>query len=230
MLEWIAFDADDTLWHNESLYNMTEARFAQLLSPYIDPANVSERLYQTEQRNLHFYGYGVKSFTLSMIETAIELSGGQIRGSEIQQIIDFARWMLKEPVQLLPGVAETVSRLAHSYRMMVITKGDLFDQETKVARSGLADYFERVEVVSEKDAATYRELLRRHSIAPDTFLMVGNSVRSDVLPVVELGGQAVHIPYHITWQHEVVVEPAGQPQDYFVLDHIDQLPDLLARI
>lgn len=230
MLQWIAFDADDTLWHNESLYNMTESRFAQLLSPYTDPADVSQRLYQTEQRNLHFYGYGVKSFTLSMIETAIELSNGKIHGSEIRQIIDFARWMLKEPVQLLPGVAETVSRVAQVYRLMVITKGDLFDQETKVARSGLADHFELVEVVSEKDAATYRDLLRRHGIAPETFLMVGNSLRSDVLPVVEIGGQAVHIPYHITWQHETVDQHPAEAQNYHTLDDISQLPALLARL
>lgn len=230
MIEVIAFDADDTLWHNESLYSLTQEQFAALLTPYCDPGTVEQRLYQTEMRNLQYYGYGIKSFTLSMIETAIDLSAGQIRGSEIQQIIDFARRMLREPIQLLPGVAETVAALAETYRLMVITKGDLFDQESKVARSGLGDRFFAVEVVSVKNAEVYRALLDKHEIAPEHFLMVGNSLPSDVLPVAEIGGQAVHVPYHITWQHEAGAVDAVTRQNYIELEDIRQLPALLRRL
>ena len=230
MINVIAFDADDTLWHNESLYNMTQARFAELLAAYHPPEEVEQRLYETEMRNLDFYGYGVKSFTLSMIETAVELSEGRVTGKEIQEIISFARWMLNEPVELLDGVEQTVVDMSQKYTLMVITKGDLFDQESKVARSGLADYFTYVEVVSEKTSEVYRTLLERHNIAPEQFLMAGNSVRSDVLPIVEIGGQAVHIPYHITWQHETVTDdPIGQ-KDYFELEHIGQLPNLVEQL
>jgi len=230
MINVIAFDADDTLWHNESLYNMTQSRFAELLAPYHPPEEVEQRLYETEMRNLNFYGYGVKSFTLSMIETAIELSEGRVCGKEIQEIINFARWMLNEPVQLLDGVEQTVVDMSRKYSLMVITKGDLFDQESKVARSGLADYFTHVEIVSEKTPEAYRMLLDKHAIAPEQFLMAGNSLPSDVLPIVEIGGQAVHIPYHITWQHETVVHNLTEPQDYFTLEHINQLPALIEQI
>lgn len=230
MINLIAFDADDTLWHNESLYNMTQSRFAQLLSPYCSAEIVEQSLYETEMRNLNFYGYGIKSFTLSMIETAIELSEGQVCGQEIQEIINFARWMLTEPIELLDGVKETVLELSKEYRLMIITKGDLFDQESKVARSGLADYFGQVEIVSQKTPEVYQSLLEKHNIAPKQFLMVGNSLPSDVLPVVEIGGQAVHIPYHITWQHETVTDQSAQQGDYFELNQIAALPAVVARI
>ena len=230
MINVVAFDADDTLWHNESLYNMTQSRFAELLAPYHPPEEVEQRLYETEVRNLNFYGYGVKSFTLSMIETAVELSEGRVCGKEIQEIINFARWMLKEPIELLDGVEQTVVGMSKDYKLMVITKGDLFDQESKVARSGLADYFTHVEIVSEKTPEVYRTLLEEHEIVPEQFLMVGNSVRSDVLPIVEIGGQAVHIPYHITWQHETVAGDAGKEQPYFTLEHISQLPNLVEQL
>ena len=230
MITVIAFDADDTLWHNESLYNMTQSRFAELLAPYHPPQEVEQRLYETEVRNLNFYGYGVKSFTLSMIETAIELSEGRVCGKEIQEIINFARWMLNEPIELLDGVEQTVVDMSKKYTLMVITKGDLFDQESKVARSGLADYFTHVEIVSEKTPEVYRMLLEKHNIAPEQFLMAGNSVPSDVLPIVDIGGQAVHIPYHITWQHEIVANNPTKPQDYFTLERISQLPGLIAEI
>ena len=230
MIDVIAFDADDTLWHNESLFSMTQEKFAALLAPHCEPETVEQRLYQTELRNLQYYGYGIKSFTLSMIETAIDLSGGEIRGGEIQEIINFARWMLKEPIQLLDGVAETINQLADKFRLMVITKGDLFDQETKIARSGLGNYFFAVEVVSEKNAEVYRTLLAKHGIEPSRFLMVGNSLPSDVLPVVEIGGQAVHIPYHVTWQHETVVPHQLERDGYIELDHSGQLVQLLKNL
>ena len=151
-------------------------------------------------------------------------------GKEIQEIINFARWMLNEPIELLDGVEQTVVDMSEKYTLMVITKGDLFDQESKVARSGLADYFTHVEIVSEKTPDVYRALLETHDIAPEQFLMAGNSVRSDVLPIVEIGGQAVHIPYHITWQHETVADNSSGQQNYFILEYINQLPGLIEQI
>ena len=231
MLNIIAFDADDTLWHNESLYQHTQARLQGLLTGYVTEETVSERLYQIESRNLEYYGYGIKSFTLSMIETAIEVTEGKITGGDIQKILDFAKEMLATPIQLLDHVEEIVSALASTYRLMIITKGDLFDQETKIARSGLADFFTHIEIVSEKTADTYQALLDKHNIDPKHFLMVGNSVKSDILPVVAIGGQAVHIPYHTTWQHEVVDSAHLVAQNgYYELEDLEQLPRLLEQI
>jgi putative hydrolase of the HAD superfamily len=228
MITTVAFDADDTLWHNESLYALTQEKFAQLLAPYHDAAWVEQKLYETEMRNLRLYGYGLKAFTLSMIETAIELTEGRIQGHEIQQIIDATKAIRLTKIALLDGVAETVTALAGRYRLMLITKGDLLDQEAKIAGSGLADYFDDVEIVSEKTAVTYQSIFAKYQIRPETFLMVGNSVKSDVLPVVELGGVGVHVPYHITWEHEMV--KGEETAVYHTLPHISQLPDLLARL
>ena len=228
-IQVIGFDADDTLWHNEPLYTMTEAKFMSLLSPRRPRAEIEAQLYQTEIRNLDHFGYGIKGFTLSMIETAIELSGGDVTGREIQQIIDYAREMLRAPVELLPGVAATVEALARTHTLMLITKGDLFDQESKVARSGLAEHFAHVEVVSEKDKPTYATVLRRRGIDPAAFLMVGNSLRSDILPVVELGGSAVHIPYVTTWVHETQHAPLD-PARYHTLEHVGLLPALVESL
>lgn len=180
MIHTIAFDGDDTLWHNESLYALTQAQFTQLLAPYHDAAWVEQKLYETEMRNLRLYGYGLKAFTLSMIETAIELTEGRIQGHEIQQIIDATKAMRQNKIALLDGVVETVAQLNGRYRLMLITKGDLLDQEAKIAGSGLADYFDVVEIVSEKTAVTYQAIFAKYQIQPDTFLMVGNSVKSDV--------------------------------------------------
>jgi len=226
--ELIAFDADDTLWHNESLYNMTQDRFKELLAPYLNGEIVDRELYETEMRNLARYGYGIKAFTLSMIETAIELTGGRVGAAEIRQIIDFAHEMLAAPVRLIEGVEDVLAALGAEYRLMIITKGDLFDQETKVARSGLAGYFDLVEIVSHKQPETYAELLARHGVAADRFLMVGNSLPSDILPVLEIGGHGVHIPYHITWAHEIVDEAEVPDQRYATLDDVRELPALLA--
>jgi putative hydrolase of the HAD superfamily len=228
MFDVIAFDADDTLWHNETLYTVTQDRFRQLLSRYRATDGIDQVLYETEKRNLQHYGYGIKSFTLSMIETAIELTDGQVRGREIREIIGFAREMLKAPVQLLEGVEGAVRTLSDSHQLMIITKGDLFDQESKIARSGLADCFSHVEIVSHKTEETYKALLAKHNIHPGRFLMVGNSLRSDILPVLAVGGRAVYIPYHITWAHEVVANPDEVPQGgYFELEHIGLLPSLV---
>lgn len=224
----IAFDGDDTLWHNESLFSMTQERFRAVLTAHAGgtaPADLDRRLLEAETRNLRYFGYGIKGFVLSMIETAVEVTEGGIPARDIRDLIDFGKAMLEHPVELLDGVAEVVGRLAAERPLLLITKGDLFDQESKVARSGLADHFRAVEVVSEKDPATYARVLARHGIAPARFLMVGNSVRSDILPVLALGAQAVHIPYHLTWAHEEAAAPA---EGYRRLDSLHGLPALLA--
>lgn len=226
----IGFDADDTLWHNESLFALTQEKFRALLAPYSDTTRIDEQLYATEARNLEHFGYGIKGFTLSMIETAVELTDGRIGGREVGQIIDWGREMLASPVELLPGVEEVVAKLGEQFPLLLITKGDLFDQESKLARSGLGDYFEHVEIVREKDAEIYASILNKHGIAPASFLMVGNSVRSDILPVLTIGGMAAHIPYAITWQHEVAAAPDQNHNGYYHLESLAQLPPLVAQL
>ncbi len=197
----VAFDADDTLWHNEDLFQDVHREYEELLSPWAAPAVVDDSLHEVQMANLPRFGYGVKSFTLSMIEAAVRISGGEIDGDRITEIIGYGKRLLDRPVELIDGVEEVLDALGH-HRLMVITKGDVHDQLAKVAGSGLAERFWRVEVVADKDAAVYGELLERHGIDPSRFVMVGNSLRSDVLPVLELGGTAVHVPYHVTWRHE----------------------------
>ena len=228
--ETIAFDADDTLWHNERLYADAQARFKQLLAQYHQPEWIEQRLYQTEMRNLQHFGYGIKAFALSMIETAIELTEGRASGADIQIIIDSAKEMLAAEVELLDHVAETVARLAATHTLMVITKGDLRDQESKVTRSGLAAHFRHVEVVSDKSRASYELLLRRHGIAPERFLMVGNSLRSDILPVLALGASAVYVPHKLTWAHEAAEPPPAEHPGYYQIEHLGLLPGLLERL
>ena len=230
MIEVIAFDADDTLWHNETLFVEAQEKFRQLLLDYHPAEWIDRRLYETEIKNLKHFGYGVKGFALSMIETAIELSEGRIAGHQLQEIVDHARQMLEAPVEVLDGVRETVETLAKAHTLMVVTKGDLFDQETKLARSGLGDYFDHVEVVSEKNVETYHKLLTQYGFSPQRFLMVGNSLKSDVLPVLACGAHAVHIPYATTWAHEHVNERDLWAQGYHELERIDALPALLGQL
>jgi putative hydrolase of the HAD superfamily len=228
-IDVIAFDADDTLWHNETLYLVAQQRFQDLLDSY-DPDNgLLDELYETEMGNLQYYGYGIKSFTLSMIETAIRISGGEIEAREIQGIIDIAKEMRQAPVRLLDHVEEVIQALSESYRLMLITKGDLLDQEHKIAHSGLASYFDHVEVVTDKTADIYRALLAKHRITPERFTMVGNSLRSDILPVVSLGARAVHIPYHLTWAHETVPVRPDEASGYVELEHIGLLPEFVGQ-
>lgn len=222
----VAFDADDTLWHNETLFHDAQQQLTTILSRYHDAKWILKHLYDTETRNIEHFGYGVKGFTLSMIETAIELSEGRISGTEIQQIIDLGTDMLRAPVEVLPHVRETIKQLQGHYRLMVITKGDLFDQESKVARSGLGELFEHVDVVSEKNPDVYRAILKRRGIASSSFVMIGNSLRSDILPIVEIGGTAIHIPYHITWEREQV-EATPNSHGYFQLSSIKDVPQWL---
>ena len=225
--EVVALDADDTLWHNETLFTVTQTHFRELLARHQDAEVIDRRLYETETRNLRHFGYGIKGFTLSMIETAIELTEGRISGAEIQGIIDLARGMLEAEVRLLDGVAEAVAALAQRFPLMIITKGDLYDQETKIARSGLGPYFRHVEIVSDKTEASYDDVLKRYQVAPERFLMVGNSLRSDILPVVRLGGQAVHIPYALTWAHEMVTETQAGENSFLTVEHIGLLAPLV---
>jgi len=223
----IGFDADDTLWHNETIFETVHERFRALLARFHDTDTVDRTLFATEMRNLELYGYGVKSFTLSSIETAIALSGGHISASEIQQVLDLGRQMLEHPVELLDGVEETVAQLAPRHRVLLITKGDLRDQERKLTKSGLAAHFSAVEIVSEKNEATYAAILRRHGIEPRQFLMVGNSLKSDIQPVLALGGLGAYIPYHLTWAAEHLDEVPDAPGRLFTLGSMRELPALV---
>lgn len=201
-IEMVGLDADDTLWHSEGHYQATQERYAGLLEPWMGPEDVPAALLETERRNLAHFGYGAKGFTLSMIETAIEISGGEVDGHRIHTIIEFGRELLSHPVELLDGVPEALALLGGQFRLALVTKGDLFHQESKIAASGLADLFERVEIVSEKDPPTYARLLEAAGVGAGAFCMVGNSVRSDIAPVLELGGAGVHVPYAVTWAME----------------------------
>ena len=227
-IECIAFDADDTLWHNETLFTETQKKFKSLLLEYHSEEWVDQKLYETEMRNLQHFGYGVKGFTLSMIETAVELSEGRIGGSEISQIISFAKEMLSSPVELLDGIADTIGKLSETHRLMIITKGDLFDQESKIARSGIGELFEHVEVVPRKTTDIYEKILSRQNLLPEKFMMVGNSLKSDVFPVSEIGGNAVHVPYETTWAHEDAGEDEIKKHKFIRLEHIRKLLDLFS--
>ena len=229
MIKTIAFDADDTLWHNETVFVATHKRLCELLSRYHDSEKVDDLLNNTERRNLERYGYGIKSFTLSAIETAIELSNSRVSADEIRQIIALSHDMLDHPVEILDGVPETVSALAGDYHMIVITKGDLRDQSRKYSLSQLDPHFTELEVVTEKDPATYERILKRHRIDPDEFLMVGNSIKSDILPVLEIGAHAAYVPYPHTWVLDVADREPEGPR-FHELEGIADLPNLLTRI
>ncbi len=230
MFDIIAFDADDTLWHNERDYRRAAARLQELLAPYHDAETVEKTLYETELRNMAGYGYGLKAFTLSMIETAVSLSNGQLSNQAIRALLDGAKEMIAADVELLPGVKETLDALAGHYPLMVITKGDLLDQERKLARSGLTDRFTHFEVVSRKTPDAYAAVLRKYAIPAGRFVMVGNSLRSDVLPVVEIGGTAVHIPHTQTWEYEANVDATPHSNGYHTLPHIQELPNFLKQL
>jgi putative hydrolase of the HAD superfamily len=228
--EMIAFDADDTLWHNEYLYREVKRQFASLLAPYMPVEETERRLEQVDVRNLDTYGYGIKSFILSLVEAGIEFSNQRIRAAEIQQIIDFSRQMLDSEIRLIERVEDTLLKLSTSHDLMLITKGDLFEQQRKISRSGLAGYFRVSEVVNEKKSENYRNLLEKYALDPQGFLMVGNSLRSDILPVLAIGGRAVYIPYDMTWDHENAVEQPQDSERYFELERIDQVPELVAKL
>jgi putative hydrolase of the HAD superfamily len=230
MLSMIAFDADDTLWHNEPYYIQAGERFAQLLSGYRNREQAEQALAETEMRNVRLYGYGIKSYTLSMVEAAIAVTGGEITGSEIQAILEIGQEMLAAEVLLFEGVSEVLAELASAYALMLITKGDLLEQGNKLDRSGLAGYFRHVEIIQEKSAASYQRLLERYAIQPAGFLMVGNSLKSDILPVIEIGGRAVYIPYEHTWTQEQAEEGELQVDTYEKIEHLRQLPGLITHL
>ena len=225
----VGLDADDTLWHNETIFRLTHARFVDLLADHGDEALIEARLAETEQRNLRLYGYGVKGFTLSMIETAMELTGGEAPSRVIREILAVGREMLTEPVEPLPGVDDTLAALSQRYRLLLITKGDLLHQEQKLAASGLGDLFAAVEIVSEKDASTYARVFSRHGTGAEEAVMCGNSMRSDILPAIEAGAYGAHVPYPLTWAHEMADAPEGHPR-FVELASIRDLPDWIANL
>ena len=204
----VGFDADDTLWRSQDYFDEAQARFEEIVAGYVDLGDLGGRLYAVEKRNLALFGYGVKGMTLSMVEAAIDLTGGRIEARDIRTIMDMGKDLLVHPVELLPGIADAVEQVAKKHRVVLITKGDLFHQERKVALCGLTA-FQRIEIVSEKDAGTYRRLLKEFEVQPQEFAMVGNSLKSDIAPVVELGGWGVYMPYHATWEHELLPEYDG---------------------
>ena len=231
--ELIAFDGDDTLWHNERSYRMGRDRFRQTLATAgvaLSEEEIDGHVNRTELRNISHYGYGVSSFVLSLIETAIALTGGRVTGGELQGLIDLAKQMLTEEVELLEGAREAATELAASHSLMLITKGDLLHQTSKVDWSGLRDRFRFVEVVSTKTPAAYASILARYVVDPGRFLMIGNSVRSDVLPVIELGGWAVHVPAELSWSHEDAEVPDAARARYLELPTLAGLAELVRQL
>lgn len=228
-LTTIGFDADDTLWQNEQFFQMTQQRFAGLLADYAAPEHLSERLIAAERRNLGHYGFGIKGFMLSMIETAIEVTGERVPAHVLRQIIESGQEMLSHPIELLPGVRETLEALAGQYRLLVITKGDLLDQERKIAQSGLGELFDAVEIVSDKTPATYSSAFVRHGTGPEEAMMVGNSLKSDVIPAIEAGAWGVHVPHDLTWAYEHAEPPVSRPRFREIPD-LGALSALLAAI
>jgi putative hydrolase of the HAD superfamily len=225
----VGLDADDTLWHNESIFRLTQERFRALMADVAAPDVLDARLAAVERRNLALYGYGVKGFTLSLIETAMELSGGEPSGRIIADILAAGREMLAHPVETLPGVDQALAELSDAYRLVLITKGDLMHQEQKLAASGLGDLFAAVEIVSEKDARTYETVFARHGTGAAEAAMCGNSLRSDILPALQAGAWAAHVPYPLTWAHEMADAPAGHPR-FAELASIGDLPGWLREM
>lgn len=227
-LTTIGFDADDTLWHNETLFHLTQTRFAALLADHSDPAPLAARLEAAERRNLGRYGFGVKGFMLSMIETAIEVTDGRVDAAVIAEIMEAGRQMLAHPVELLPHVRSVVETLAADYTLVLITKGDLLDQERKIAESGLGDLFQAVEIVSHKTPRTYTRIFQSHG-SPQNAVMVGNSLMSDVLPALEAGAWGVHVPHGLTWALEHA-EPPTDASRFRTISDIGALPQLLMNL
>jgi putative hydrolase of the HAD superfamily len=223
----IAFDADDTLWTNETYFREAEEAFAGLLSQYETKSEIDKALYKTEIKNLAIYGYGIKGFVLSMIECALALSNQKLPQETIQKILDIGKEMLEKPIELLDGVEEVLQRLQGKYRLIVATKGDLLDQERKLEKSNLLKYFHHVEVMSDKKEKDYLKLVKHLDIMPAEFLMIGNSLKSDVLPLLNINASAVHVPFYTTWVHEEIPLEAQQKTDYITLVNIKELITLI---
>ena len=223
----IGFDADDTLWVNETYFRDAETAFAKLLYRFETENKIDQELYKMEIKNLPVYGYGVKGFVLSMVEMALELSNNTVSNKSIAEILEIGKDMINKPVELLDGVEEVLKVLSRKYRLIVATKGDLLDQERKLEKSGLLDYFHHIEVLSDKKEENYSRLLKHLDIKPQHFLMIGNSLKSDILPLVAIGAKAIHIPFHTTWAHEKVAVNPNKPKDYRTLKNISEVISIL---
>jgi putative hydrolase of the HAD superfamily len=222
----VGFDADDTLWINEPFYRDTEKQFCDILAPYSPENETNKELFKTEMKNLSLYGYGAKAFILSMIETALQISENKITAYEINQIIEIGKAQLNLPVILLDGVETVLQKLQPNYKLILATKGDLLDQERKLHKSGLAKYFHHIEIMSDKHENNYRKLISRLDIEPQDFVMIGNSVKSDILPVINIGAKAIYVPYHTTWQHE---KDHDEPDDskFLTVENLTGVLDIL---
>lgn len=228
-LTTIGFDADDTLWQNEQFFRLTQDRFAELLVDYVEKDHLKDRLLEAERRNLGHYGFGIKGFVLSMIETAIDVSDGRVPARVIRELIDAGQDMLSHPIHLLPHAQETIACLAGEFRLLLITKGDLLDQERKLAQSGLGNYFDGVEIVSNKTPDIYAQIFTRHGNGAARAMMVGNSMRSDVIPAIEAGSWGVYVPHDLTWELEQASAPETHPK-YRALAHLGDLRGLLKSL
>lgn len=223
----IAFDADDTLWENETLFQRTKDSLSEILAKFAEPEQVHAVADNQQMRNLPVFGYGSKAFTISMIETAMQLSEGSVGSEDIQKIIVLGKQMQTQPVELLDGIEGVLQQLQSNFKLMMITKGDLVEQEHKITNSGLSDYFENIEILSEKNEEAYSAVLKSYGIDTQEFMMVGNSVRSDILPVVNIGAQAVHIPFRVTWAHEVVDSSEVTGKEFLTLSNAKELLPML---
>lgn len=233
MIQLIGFDGDDTLWHSEGYYQSANAAFELIVGGYVDlaDAGLHQRLLATERANLKLFGYGAKGMTLSMLEAAYAVTEGRIGAADMHRIVELGKAVMAHPVELLPGIRAAVQAVAQTHPVVLITKGDLFHQEAKVAASGLADLFRRIEIVSEKDARAYARVLGEFGVEPGAFAMVGNSLRSDIEPVLRLGGWGVHMPYHVTWAHELEngLEPGHAPR-MATIDGPEGIPAAVAAL
>ena len=225
-LKIIAFDADDTLWVNEPYFRETEEKFAALLEDYLPLHSVMNELYKTETQNIPLYGYGIKGFVLSMIETALRISNKNVSMGVLEKIIQYGKDQLEKPIEILDGMEEVLKQLKNKYRLVVATKGDLLDQERKLRKSGLEHYFHHIEIMSDKQESDYLKLIKHLDIQPEEFLMIGNSLKSDVMPVLAIGGHAVHIPYHTTWVHEHVEETIEHKN----FRQVESIKDILSEL
>ena len=219
----IGFDADDTLWVNETYFREAEEEAGRLLSHYETPNKIDQELFRMEIKNLPTYGYGVKGFVLSMIELALELSNGSVSNEVISKMLALGKDMINKPIELLDGVEEVLKTLSQDYKLIVATKGDLLDQERKLEKSGLIDYFHHIEVLSEKQEGNYSKLLKHLDIKPSEFLMVGNSLKSDILPLVNIGAEAIHVPFHTTWHHEKVTKKETNGVEYKTVENLSEI-------
>ena len=226
----VAFDADDTLWRSQDYFDDAQARYESILAGYVNLTDVGDRLYAYEERNIAFFGYGAKGMALSMVEAAVDITEARISATDIGRIVMLAKELLRHPVELLDGVRAAVAAVAARYPVALITKGDLFHQEAKVRESGLSRWFQRIEIVSEKDAPTYARLLKEFGVAPSEFVMIGNSLRSDIAPLLELGAWGIHMPYHVTWAHEAEADVDGAHPRLRVVHAASELPDLVRAI